>query len=241
MTVAYESPTLAELATLTENDQQRLADLVRRCSPVLRFGDTGDQREKVLFANTEFKDRLSDVAHGHEEQQKRHYHGLMALRCFTYIKSSYGSSSPAADMDTLPDLSSIVIARVGNNIKDDELEADTASSPASSSSCSYPIKYLIQHLGEGFPDVAQELCDDDPDFWGQSSSLRDAWLGDFRRFATGLKDLNTSGMSALHVAAGIGATELVSILVARNGASALSWTNDEGMTAVSLLLHEPNV
>ncbi|KAK5125182.1 hypothetical protein LTR85_000858 [Meristemomyces frigidus] len=251
MTIAYEPPTLAELAALTQNnDQRRMADLVRRCSPIFRFGTTGDQQEKVLFTNAQFKERLSIVAHGHEDHQKRQYHGLMALRCFTYIKSFYGSDSPTMGPDTLPNLGSVVTARVVDdpNVivvtdRDDELdEADTASSQALSLSCSYPIKYLIKHLGEGFPDVAQELCDDDPDFWGQDSSLRDAWLGDFRRTTNDLKNLNTVGMSALHVAAGIGATELgdmyppslrpVSILVARNGMSALSWTNEEGMTAL---------
>lgn len=250
MTIAYEPPTLAELAVLTQNDdQRRLADLVRRCSPFFRYGNTGDQKERIVFTNTQFKDRLSVVAHGYEELQKRQYHGLMALRCFAYIKSFYGSGGSAREVDVLPHRSSSVTARVMDETnvivvtdKEDDLngleETDPASTQNISLSVSYPIRYLVTHLGEGLPDVAQELYDDDPGFWGQKSSLRDAWLVDFRKFKSDLQDLNTNGMSALHIAAGIGATELVSILVGRNGASSLAWTNDKGITAVRLPYHK---
>jgi hypothetical protein len=113
---------------------------------------------------------------------------------------------------------------------------ETEGPLASTITCPYPIEYLFRHLGEGFPDVAQELCDDDPNFWGLSSGLRNAWLKEFQLLTPDLKDLKTSGMSALNVAAGIGAKELVTLLVNRNGLSALSWTSDYGMTAVSYSL-----
>jgi hypothetical protein len=98
---------------------------------------------------------------------------------------------------------------------------------------SYPVKYLFQHLSEGFPDAVQELFEDDPGFWGGSSAIRDRWLEDFRVLSTNFKELNTRGMSTLHVAAGIGANDLVSILIDKNGKASSSWTNTDGMTAVS--------
>ncbi|KAK5115752.1 hypothetical protein LTR62_000841 [Meristemomyces frigidus] len=242
VTIAYEPLTLSDLVALLEiTDLERLKALIRSCSPVLQIGDTGDAMERVIFGNSEFKEQLAEVAHGHggsSSPQRKQYHGMMALRCFTYLKTH------AHDLDQNPDLPSRRFATLrrrttdDTNVvvvtnEDDELEDTDLNSPRKSTPvCSYSIKYLIKHLGEGFPDVAHELCDDDPDFWGHESKLRDSWLADFRKLTTDLKDVDTSGMSALHIAAGIGANELVSILVDRNGKAALTWTNDQGMTAL---------
>ena len=90
---------------------------------------------------------------------------------------------------------SVDLIDLDDDLEDEEIQPLSSSNPE----CTYPIKYLFRHLSEGFPDAAQELFEDDPDFWGQTSRLRDAWLKDFQIMTTDLKDLNTNGVSALHV------------------------------------------
>ena len=251
LTVAYEPPTLAELAVLTQIDElQRLSDLVQKCYPVLHIRAD----DKVAFTEPEFRERLSEVFFGHADSSsaaRRRYQGLMALRCFKYIKTSYGAAQDLDHtFDTPPDVrlgSSVVhtpmTAALVNDgevlvvTQDDDVSrmVDSSSPATFILECRYPVRYLFQHLSEGFPDAVQELCNDDPDFWGGQSVTRDGWLADFRSLTTNFKDLNTKGMSTLHVAAGIGANDLVAILIDRNGEESSSWTNTDGMTAVSLL------
>jgi len=249
LTVAYEPPTLPELAVLTQiDDLRRLADLVHKCDPVLQIRSD----DKVTFTESEFKERLSEVFFEHADSSstaRKRYHGLMALRCFKYINSSYGepeefdhSSDATTGLrhDDSITHSPITAALVNDGevlvvTQDDDVSrvVDSAIPATSIHGCHYPVRFLFQHLSEGFPDAVQELVDDDPDFWGGQSSTRDRWLADFRSLTTNFKDLNTHGMSTLHVAAGIGANDLVSILINRNGDNSSSWTNTDGMTAVS--------
>lgn len=91
-------------------------------------------------------------------------------------------------------------------------------------------------LGQSFPDAVDALFRDEPDFWNGISILRDAWLRDFQNLTSEMKMFNVSGMSALHIAAGIEAVELVSVLVSKCGKEALTWTSDDQITAVSYLL-----
>ncbi|KAK1037031.1 hypothetical protein LTS16_013164 [Friedmanniomyces endolithicus] len=236
LTIAYEPPTLADLAVLTEiEDIQQLTELVRKCSPVLQIGEVSEDRNKVIFGHPEFRDHLVTLYHGESEQRKR-YHGSMAWRCFKYIEKSYGHGrngdakgmrSSALTERIIDDSNVLVMAN-----EDEEPDDAGTRGHASALSRTYPIKYLYRHLSEGFPDVARELFDDDRDFWGRDESIRSEWLRDFQTLTTDLRDLNTSGMSALHVAAAIGANELVTVLIDKNGQAALSWTNGDGMTAL---------
>jgi hypothetical protein len=248
LTVAYEPPTLAELAVLTQiDDLRRLSDLVQRCSPILQIRPD----DTIAFTEPEFRERLSGVFLGHPDPPsaaRKRYHSLMALRCFKYIKTSY--VVPAEDdyaSEAIVDLrrgnpASLIpiTTSLDNNgdvllvAPDDDVSriADSSVSVASVIKCAYPVRYLFEHLSEGFPDAVQELFEHDLEFWGGQSTTRDRWLEDFQSRTTHFKDLNTSGMSTLHVAAGIGAIDLVSILIDRNGKESSSWTNTDGMTAV---------
>jgi hypothetical protein len=115
------------------------------------------------------------------------------------------------------------------------VDGETSHDSGSSVSDSYALRYLFRHLGKAPPGVVQELYQLNRDFWGSKSGLHGSWLKDFQSLTSGLKDLNVAGMSALHVAAAIGANEVVTILVQQNGRSALSWKSEEGVTAVRLL------
>jgi hypothetical protein len=251
LTVAYEPPTLTELAVLTQiDDLQRLSALVQDCSPIVQIG----LDNKVTFTELEFKNRLSYMFFGHPDSAsvaRKRYNGLMALRCFKCIRSVYDMPEghdreyelPADERFGNPASPTPVTASlVGDGevlvvAQDDDVSRMTDQSiPAASMiKCFYPVRYLFQHLSEGFPDAVQELFEDDPDFWGGNSIARNGWLEDFRSLTTNFKELNTHGMSTLHVAAGIGANDLVSILIDRNGEDSSSWTNIDGMTAVGSL------
>jgi hypothetical protein len=249
LTVAYEPPSLAELAVLTQiDDFKRLSDLVQKCSPILQIRPD----DKIVFTEPEFRERLSELFFGHSTSPgaaRKRYHSLMALRCFRYIKTSYAvPTEHDFRSETIIDVrsanptapTSISVSLINDDevllvAPDDDMSriADSSISTASMLKCAYPIRYLFEHLSQGFPDAVQELFEDDPDFWGGHSTTRDRWLEDFQLLTTNFKELNTSGMSTLHVAAGIGANDLVSILMDRNGKQSCSWTNTDGMTAVS--------
>ncbi|GIZ38925.1 hypothetical protein CKM354_000232400 [Cercospora kikuchii] len=247
LTIAYEPPTMADLAVLTGiDDLTRLSALVHLCAPVIELVSAGEHKGKINFTHPEFALRLSSTYHGHPEMldnpQKRRYHGLMAMRCFKYIQTSakvVSSRERLANVASKLVRSATVSVRVneGNVLEvtndDDGIHgANVLTGTSTSNPCPYPIKYLFQHLSEGFADVAHDLCEDDPDFWGQDSNLRSAWLREYQTLTTDFKDIETRGMSALHIAAGIGAKELVSILVGKNGKSALAWKSEDGMTAL---------
>lgn len=229
------------LANISERN--RLIDLVKKCSPILQIGDSGEYQGRVTFTNSEFRRRLFVVCHGIRDQsssQQKGYHELVALRCYTYIKSWYRTTKkPTRLANVAASLLRAPSTRQSTN-KDSLIDLDdgidieeTISPQISSPDRVYPIKFLFRHLSEASQDAARALCDEDPGFWGQTSSLRDAWLKDFQILTNDLKNLSTDGFSALHVAAGIGANELVTELVNRHGHQSLSWTSDEGLTAVS--------
>lgn len=252
-TIAYEPPTLTDLAVLTQiNDTQRLTNLVRRCSPVLRLSQVGD---RVTFTSPEFKERLHTLFFGRSDvasPNERRYHGLMALRCFKHIKSSRTtadsqSSTPEVVIDKAcqdPSPLSPMTATLGHDAdvlivthEDDmPVDADVVTSAASTLTSQYPTRFLFRHLSEAFPDAVQELCEDDPGFWTGESVLRESWLRDLQISTTDLKGLTTQGMSVVHVAASIGAHNLVALLVNRNQVLS-SWKSADGMTAVGRILH----
>ncbi|KAK1092022.1 hypothetical protein LTR48_005148, partial [Friedmanniomyces endolithicus] len=159
LTIAYEPPTLADLAVLTEiEDIQQLTELVRKCSPVLRIGEVSEDWNKVIFGHPEFRDHLVTLYHGESEQRKR-YHGSMAWRCFKYIENSYGHGRNG---DTKAMRSSSLTERIidDSNVlvmanEDEEPDDAGTQGHASALSRTYPIKYLYRHLSEGFPDVAR--------------------------------------------------------------------------------------
>lgn len=236
------------------DDPQHLRKLVDKCSPVLRIGHAEKNKDKVVFSHREFAAHLKTKLHGDDDQygsQAKQYHGLLAIRCFKYINSlqrKHGSKRFPSAQTTELKRSQTVSARltdeaevlVVSNEEEEEMSdgAATAAPTMSWHDCLYPIKYMMHHLSEGFPDVVDELFQEDPEFWNGSaaSPLREAWLKSFQYLTAELKGLNTSGMSPLHVAAGIEAADLVAVLVGKCGVQALTWASDDGLTAVSMHL-----
>jgi hypothetical protein len=245
ITIAYESPTIADLAALTQiDDLQRLADLVRRCSPVISLDQTCN---KIIFTHPDFRERLFAFFYGIADPANskwRRYHGLMALRCFKNIKSLHSAakttelmSGTFVDTTSARTMPSDTFAGDGGLPILAQEEHDSRDTYATASTspkldCDYPARYLFRHLSEAFPDAVQDLCEDDPAFWTGQSVLRDGWLKNFQKLTNDLKDFKTDGMSTLHVAAGIGANDLTSILLNRCKALS-SQENADGMTAVS--------
>lgn len=247
ITIAHEPPTLADLAVLTGiEDVQLLSDLVNKCTPILRVEQSGENIRRVTFSHAEFASHLKIKAHGHDGQsnsQKQQYHGLIAIRCFKHIRKIYRTNTGglfSADHPTSIRRSGTITSRTTSDAdvlmvsnEDEESDDHAAGSSSSSHDCLYPIKYLMFHLSEAFSDVVDDLFDDDPEFWSGESAVREAWLRDFQIVTSELKGLNTKGMSAVHVAAGVEAPDLVSVLVSKCGTQSLGWISDDGLTAVS--------
>lgn len=245
VTISYEPPTLADLAVLAQiDDVERLEDLVAKCSPLLQRGDWNEHKDRVTFGSVQFQKHLTTLCHGEPELKKR-FHGLLALRCFKHIKSAYDrtSTSISETPATMLQRTLTTTARVSEdnkvmevtNEEEDPDDGSQAETQSPEESCFYPVKYLLRDLSEAPPDAGQELYEDDPNFWGLHSDLRNEWLRDFQVLTSDLRELDVVGMSALHVAAGMGAKEVVSTLLSRNGEAALSWINEAGTTAVSSL------
>lgn len=250
LTITYEAPSIADLVVLTGISERKfIFELVKLCSPILRMGSEGEAKDMVYFTHPEFARRLRVTCYSgrrHREHEERQRHGLIALNCFQYIKDFYSSGDhfrtlPLAKPKTsLSRSSSVKTSRKRTSTVLSE-EATTGGDGTSKDSDSllegsqarYPAKFLFKHLSGGFPDVVHELCEEDGDFWGKTSHLRDLWLEEFCETTPDLKDLTSEGMSALHIAAGIGAGELLSLLVDNNGRESLAWTSVDGSTPVS--------
>lgn len=249
ITIAHEPPTLADLAVLTGiDDVQLLSDLVQQCAPILRVERSGENINKVTFSHDEFASHLKIKAHGHEghnNSQKQQYNGMIAIRCFHYIKELYRSQPGGlfpADTSTSLRRSATITTRTSSDAgvlmvsnEDEEVDDHDSGSSASSHDCLYPIKYLVYHLSEAFSNVVDDLFEDEPNFWSGESPVREAWLRDFQIVTSELKGLETRGMSTIHVAAGIEAVDLVSVLVSKCGKESLAWTSDDGLTPVSII------
>lgn len=253
LTIAYEAPSLPELAILTSlDDVDKLQRLIRICEPIIRVETSGEQRGSVTFSHSRFLERLRDTALGGQVRigaQKRQYHGVVALRWFQHMQTTNFSSTTEDNTSDAPaglKRSSTVARRSNEDAtvfivatdEDDAGKGEEIPHPRSNSICSYPNKYLFRHLNEAFPDASEEVRDQDPAFWSLDSALDYRWLKKFQDLIPdfrGLADIGLSvrGMSALHVVAITGGAELVSVLLERKGKTTVARTSNDGMTPVS--------
>ncbi|KAJ8111792.1 hypothetical protein ONZ43_g5537 [Nemania bipapillata] len=78
----------------------------------------------------------------------------------------------------------------------------------------YATVYWIRHASEATPDVAERLCLEDA-FWSPQSKIRVQWCDEFERstHTFELRDLDITGLNALHIASTIGFPHLVECLI----------------------------
>ncbi|KPM45162.1 hypothetical protein AK830_g1415 [Neonectria ditissima] len=252
LVVAYEDPTLQELAVLAELDADLTADdaeakileQVRACGPLLRvydmdtWNDTIGYRRvtRVTFIHPLAKDALVKLElrsliglAGEDEDDKTEIewqHGIVGLRCFSYMLKELGGG----DEDTLtlqrtaPTEESQASAEI-DELFPEEGEEEPEDDSVDVYALEYPLKYWLRHGYKATPDFVDTL-DIKHRFWSLDSSARKRWWGSY---SSKEYDGELKKMTALHIAAFFGLLPLVDSLLADGHADEInsldSWDN----------------
>ncbi|KAK0725920.1 ankyrin repeat-containing domain protein [Lasiosphaeris hirsuta] len=236
LVIGYEDPTLSELAVLAELDidldgdsaeiEEKVLEHIRACGPLLRVYDTDSWDEnigyrrvtRVTFIHPLARDALLTpelstligLADDNEKLEVKWQHGIVGLRCFSYMISELGTTEDAnvslqRTEPTAEDQAEAEIDELFPEDEDDSEEDDLAKY-----ALEYPLKYWLRHGYEATPDFVETL-DIKQGFWSLDSSSRRRWWGSYAQ-----KELNgeLKGMTALHVASYFGLLPLVDSLLA---------------------------
>ncbi|EAQ91869.1 hypothetical protein CHGG_00104 [Chaetomium globosum CBS 148.51] len=238
LAITFEEPTTYELSVLAgldlDPDDGEFGDKVlakiRACGPLLRTYDTESWEEsgyqfstRVAFIHPMARDallthdmkKLIGLAGDDEasETEVRWQHGIIGLRCFTYMLGRLG----------LPgDDSSLTLQRTALSAEDqadaelDDLFPEDEDSETTAVDdeeeldvLAYPLKYWLQHGYSATPDFVETL-DTNHGFWSLDSAVRQKWWGEYAR----KEDyVDHRDMTALHIAAYFGLLPLVDSLL----------------------------
>ncbi|KAG7289228.1 hypothetical protein NEMBOFW57_005593 [Staphylotrichum longicolle] len=254
LAITFEEPTTYELCVLAgldldldddEFDDKILAK-IRACGPLLRTYDTETWEEsgyqfstRVAFIHPMARDALlthdmkkligfaSDSEAG--EIEVRWQHGILGLRCFTYMLGTLGM--PGDDLSvtlqrTAPSTKDQGDAEIDDLFPEDEDdESDSEDDEGGLDALAYPLKYWLQHGYSATPDFVETL-DIHHGFWSLDSAMRQRWWGEYAKKEN---YVDHKDMTALHIAAYFGLLPLVNSLLKSGHAHELhahdSWAN----------------
>ena len=119
--------------------------------------------------------------------------------------------------------------------EDDEMwsEYEGTEKPPLFWSWEYPVMSWMYHAKEGGKGAAMSLCKDMKSFWTQKSQLREQWLLAYNAHNDEDDEFAGSSMSALHVTAMLGLTDLTNELLGIEGVHDVNQLDDEGFSPVS--------
>ncbi|KAK4155976.1 ankyrin repeat-containing domain protein, partial [Chaetomidium leptoderma] len=257
LAITFEEPTTYELFVLADLDLDpvddelgdKILNKIRACGPLLRTYDTETWEEsgyqfstRVAFIHPMARDallthdmkkligRAGDEEAG--ETEVRWQHGIIGLRCFTYMLGRLGT--PGND-------SSVILRRIAppteeqadaeiNDLfpEDDDDDGESASGDNDDDgvdALAYPLKYWLQHGYRATPDFVETL-DINHGFWSLNSAVRQRWWDEYAK----KEDYQDhEGMTALHIAAYFGLLPLVNSLIKTGHAHEIhahdSWAN----------------
>ncbi|KAM0550707.1 hypothetical protein ACHAPJ_008772 [Fusarium lateritium] len=190
--VSFESPTLEETAVIVGGGEtgEKIFDLVNICSPMLKIQPT-DGTERIVFSNKDIKNILVKIV-GVDKgcKYEEMIQSDIALNSLEHIQRCWDESDP---------------------VDSDKAEASEVHM------LRYPVKFGLEHACRSGMDTANTIRQDFPRFWETESPLRHAWLSEYERHADRNSRLSNDNwtlrsLRALHVAAAIGYTQLVSCL-----------------------------
>ncbi|KAH6649318.1 ankyrin repeat-containing domain protein [Chaetomium tenue] len=238
LAITFEEPTTYELSVLAgldlDPDDGEFGDKVlakiRACGPLLRTYDTESWEEsgyqfstRVAFIHPMARDallthdmkKLIGLAGDDEasETEVRWQHGIIGLRCFTYMLGRLGLPGDDSSL-TLhrPELSAEdqADAELDDLFPEDEDSESTAVDDEEALDVlAYPLKYWLQHGYSATPDFVETL-DTNHGFWSLDSAVRQKWWGEYAR----KEDyIDHRDMTALHIAAYFGLLPLVNSLL----------------------------
>lgn len=102
LVLTYEDPTESELEVLaglasSDHDKAELRRLLEMCKPLVVVHRTSREESTVSFLNVVVKTHLRENAKqllGLSEEGTKWQHGVLALRCFEYLKENYSFPDP---------------------------------------------------------------------------------------------------------------------------------------------------
>ncbi|KAK3364612.1 ankyrin repeat-containing domain protein [Lasiosphaeria hispida] len=238
LVIAYEDPTLSELAVLAELDvnldgddsggvEEKILEHIRACGPLLRVYDTDSWDEntgyrrvtRVTFIHPLARDALLTpelstligLTDDNEKLEVKWQHGIVGLRCFSYMINELGTTEDAnvSLQRTEPTAEDQAEAEIDELFPEEE-EEDPEDDDLANYALEYPLKYWLRHGYEATPDFVETL-DIKQGFWSLDSTSRKRWWGSYAQ-----KELSSElkGMTALHVASYFGLLPLVDSLLA---------------------------
>ena len=264
LAITFEEPTTDELVVLAgleieeaedESHEDKVLAKIRACGPLLRTFDTETWEEsgyafstRVAFIHpmaraallTPEMKKLIGLAGADrdEETEVRWQHGIIGLRCFTYLLGVLGGSLDELDVTlerTAPPTGKLMPvsilcyllrvirifgeltfptenqedAEIDNLFPDDDDEGSIASDEADSDALEYPLKYWLAHGYLSTADFVATL-DIKHRFWSVDSTARRRW---WAHYASREDFEDHKNMTALHIAAYFGSLPLVNSLL----------------------------
>lgn len=84
--------------------------------------------------------------------------------------------------------------------------------PKATKTLGYTVKHWLHHASKATLEIAEDLSLEE-DFWKPDSDVRRRWLAEYNLLTNDFEDFDLSTLTALHVAASIGFTQLVASLM----------------------------
>ncbi|KAH7359342.1 ankyrin repeat-containing domain protein [Plectosphaerella cucumerina] len=222
LALALRPPTFEELAVLSGiEDRVKLSRLVEKCKPLVQMVSPVNSTKLVFeFSNPSLgEDFLWESNAGIEAKKDgnppiQHLHGVLAWRCFSF-------------MEATQDMTSSVVPAVSGDPQ------DAASTEATT--IDYPWENWVKHALRGNSKLAEDLVEELPDFWHETSPLREKWLASHPPGKPSSQELMShDGMTALHAAAAFGYDHLVKQLITHGHREELGMFNGNGYTPLHI-------
>ncbi|KAK4034966.1 ankyrin repeat-containing domain protein [Parachaetomium inaequale] len=255
LAITFEEPTTYELSVLAGLDldpddaefSDKVLQKIRACGPLLRTYDTETWEEsgyqfstRVAFIHPIARDallthdmkKLIGLAGDGEaaETEVRWQHGIIGLRCFTYMLGRLGmpgdDDSSVTLQRTAPSTEEQADAEINDLFPEHEDgESTSGDDDEGLDVLAYPLKYWLQHGYRSTPDFVETL-DMNHGFWSLDSVVRQKWWGEYAK----REDyVDHTDMTALHIAAYFGLLPLANSLLKSGHAHEIhahdSWAN----------------
>ncbi|KAF7546869.1 hypothetical protein G7Z17_g8120 [Cylindrodendrum hubeiense] len=235
--ISYEDPTLDELCMLvgfrmgidfndSEDQTTNIQKRIKACGPLVKIygADSFDDEPRVSFIHELARDallkpglkRLIGLAGEDDDKTEvKWQHGIVGLRCFSYVLEQFGSTDSDLIMWEEPETTekSHDEAEIDDLFPEVEIiheNDDDYITYALEYGLKYPLKYWLKHGYEATSDFFETLNIEN-EFWSLESPTRRRWWGSF----TKMEDFEElTNMTALHTAAFFGLLPLADALMA---------------------------